>query len=127
MDKFIFAEHHEHDEGADLGGFAVEKHTFEIVDGNVTHNYNLECGDNTADCYGLSNDTLDRLNTRENAIGFIASKIADLKVRLARFEKCQKAVIEANSYADAADYAEYEEETDDEEEEEEDEDEEDEE
>jgi hypothetical protein len=116
--RFDFTETHEHPEGGDRGGFAPETHFFLFEDGKATHKYSLDCNDSGPGGFGLDESTLQRLTTREDALGFVSAEVKSLRQKLAEAEECERLLREAKSYEDAADYSDYEDEDEDEDEDE---------
>lgn len=119
-----FTETHEHPDGGDRGGFAPETHTFKVfADGLVEHDYQLDCNDSGPGGFGLDNDTLERLPTKEDALAFLEAELGQLRSRLTELQELRYKLETATSYTDKADYSVYDEEDEEEDDEEEDEDE----
>lgn len=113
--EYDFTENHEHPEGGDRGGYAPETHTFRVhQNGLVEHDYSLDCSDGGPGGFGLDNDTLSRLGTREEALGFVEQEIESFRAKLAYAEDCKAKLLAANEYKDVADYWGYEKDEDDE-------------
>lgn len=107
---YNFEEYHEHPDGSDCGGFTQELHTFRVFSGGslgvyVDHNYSLDIEDPRH--FGLDNDTLSRLTTKEDALWFVKECVRELKDKLARAEECVAQLEAASKYEDLADYSKY--------------------
>jgi hypothetical protein len=106
-----FTETHEHPEGGDRGGYAQETHTFCVfADGRVEHDYTLDCNDSGPGGFGLDEGTLERLSTKEDALGFVDAELAVVRTRLKELEDLRKNLEVAANYIDTADYDGYEDE-----------------
>lgn len=119
--RYEFTETHEHPEGGDRGGFAPETHSFSFENGEAVHDYDLDCNDGGPGSFGLDEMTLQRLTTREDAIGFVKEEVRAAKAKLEEAEECLQKLMEATTYKDNADYFGYEEDEEDMEDDEEDE------
>ncbi len=112
-------ETHEHPEGGDRGGYAKETHTFLVYpDGRVEHDYSPGCDPHEPADFGLDNETLRRLTTKEDAVEFVDAELVALRDKLAEKEELRAKLLAATEYKAVADYFGYDDDDDEEEEEE---------
>jgi hypothetical protein len=102
-ERFTFETMHEHTLGPE-GGHAIESHTFEIVDGKVSHDYNIDCE------YFVDYDVdIDIIENLQDAINFVEYERKETLRRLADIDRLLD-LLKTSEFVSVADYSIYEEE-----------------